>query len=366
MGLVGVDARRTAGAPMVPEHTPLRGTGVAKNSEIHVSTRGSVVIHGLHCQLTSRRDFKLVSPLPQPNAVVRFHFDSKVMNPHIFDFGFPILWNRITSSRLKPLVKRGKKKKLATKSIDEKAKQYESLPEESAYCEEEMTSDDDEFEESGEDDSKEGFEEEQDELIGEDEKTQVGNVVRDPYDNNNDMHSQEHEGEYVPENEPVERKNTNTIEDHRGPPIKTEPTPRSPTIGKRKTKPSPISPTIGTGKTEPTLQNLSIGESIDLFRQYGKTYGAELQNQNQKGISIKPLFLPQFDVVIPNHKLLSLVRSSLSPIRLIASVSCSGRPPRTLSALVSPSLSLSLSVINSRRTLSQNLSDILSKYRKLD
>ncbi|KAK9110341.1 hypothetical protein Sjap_018401 [Stephania japonica] len=130
-------------------------------------------------------------------------------------------------------MKRGKKMKLAAKSIDEEAKQYESQPEESADCEEEMTNDDDEFEESGEDDS----EEEEDELIGEDEKTQVGNVVRDPYDSNDDMHTQEHEGEYVPENEPVQRENTNTIEDHRGPPIETEPTPRSPTIGKGKIEP---------------------------------------------------------------------------------------------------------------------------------
>ncbi|KAK9116794.1 hypothetical protein Sjap_015741 [Stephania japonica] len=60
-GLVGDDAQRVTGAPMVPEHTPL-ALSVVGNSGIRVRIRGSVVIRGLRCQI-------IVSKLTKSAAV---------------------------------------------------------------------------------------------------------------------------------------------------------------------------------------------------------------------------------------------------------------------------------------------------------
>ncbi|KAK9139022.1 hypothetical protein Scep_008703 [Stephania cephalantha] len=107
-------------------------------------------------------------------------------------------------------IKKGKKRKFDAKTVVEEDKQYHYEHEVSVVCED-----------SGEDDSKDGSKEEGDEFIGEDE------AVREPYDNNDDMHTQEQEWEYVPESEHVEREKT--IEDRRGSPIVTELIPPSPT-----------------------------------------------------------------------------------------------------------------------------------------
>ncbi|KAK9167105.1 hypothetical protein Scep_002296 [Stephania cephalantha] len=118
-------------------------------------------------------------------------------------------------------MKKGKKRKFDAKTIVEEDKQYQSEPEESVDCEEKMSSDDDDCEDSGEDDLEEGSDKEEDEFMREDK------TVRDSYDNIDDMHTQEQEGEYVPESEHVETKKT--IEDRRGSPIETVPIPPSPT-----------------------------------------------------------------------------------------------------------------------------------------
>ncbi|KAK9156983.1 hypothetical protein Scep_003557 [Stephania cephalantha] len=99
-------------------------------------------------------------------------------------------------------MKKGKKRKFDAKTVLEEDKQYQSKPDESV-----------------DNDSEEGSKEEGDEFMGEDE------VVRDPYDSNNEMTTQEEEGEYVAESEQVEK----TVEDRLESPIHTEPIPPSPT-----------------------------------------------------------------------------------------------------------------------------------------
>ncbi|KAK9157275.1 hypothetical protein Scep_003849 [Stephania cephalantha] len=94
-------------------------------------------------------------------------------------------------------------------------------PEESVEGDEEMSIDDDDCDDSGEDDSEEGLEEEGNEFMGE------GEAVRDPYDSNNEMPTQEEEREYVAKSEQVEREKT--FEDRRESPTQTEPIPPSPT-----------------------------------------------------------------------------------------------------------------------------------------